>query len=431
MKRIKYTTLTLFGLMSVCILQLIWLNITYNMERNEISKKITDVLEKSMYQEMSYRLNKVPRDMIIRATMPDAPTESNVTCVDDDIYKKIHLDVSLQKLDSIFFHKLKRIDIHTKFTIYKVNKNDKIVDSSKKISLSSLGIIKSNPIPIRLNDSLKIRVAIINPYNIIFQRLGLIILASILITIIIIICIVQQIRIIINQDNIAKIRKDFSYAMVHDMKSPLTSIMMGISNLESGKLDDMPEKKKKYFAIMGDETKHLLALINKVLTISKIEENKLTLNKTIVTLSPMIHDLAEKFSAKSKKPLIFSYNLQADTALADEGYLNEAISNLIDNAIKYSKDSIKINICSEEDYKYTMITVHDNGIGISGKDMKTIFDKFERASAVNRTMKGGASGFGLGLNYVMQVMKAHGGKVTVNSKKGEYSEFTLYIPRLN
>ena len=417
--------------MSVCILQLIWLNITYNMERNEISKKITDVLEKSMYQEMSYRLNKVPRDMIIRATMPDAPTESNVTCVDDDIYKKIHLDVSLQKLDSIFFHKLKRIDIHTKFTIYKVNKNDKIVDSSKKISLSSFGIIKSNPIPIRLNDSLKIRVAIINPYNIIFQRLGLIILASILITIIIIICIVQQIRIIIKQDNIAKIRKDFSYAMVHDMKSPLTSIMMGISNLESGKLDDMPEKKKKYFAIMGDETKHLLALINKVLTISKIEENKLTLNKTIVTLSPMIHDLAEKFSAKSKKPLTFSYNLQADTALADEGYLNEAISNLIDNAIKYSKDSIKINICSEEDYKYTMITVHDNGIGISGKDMKTIFDKFERASAVNRTMKGGASGFGLGLNYVMQVMKAHGGKVTVNSKKGEYSEFTLYIPRLN
>ena len=363
--------------------------------------------------------------------MPDAPTESNVTCVDDDIYKKIHLDVSLQKLDSIFFHKLKRIDIHTKFTIYKVNKNDKIVDSSKKISLSSFGIIKSNPIPIRLNDSLKIRVAIINPYNIIFQRLGLIILASILITIIIIICIVQQIRIIIKQDNIAKIRKDFSYAMVHDMKSPLTSIMMGISNLESGKLDDMPEKKKKYFAIMGDETKHLLALINKVLTISKIEENKLTLNKTIVTLSPMIHDLAEKFSAKSKKPLTFSYNLQADTALADEGYLNEAISNLIDNAIKYSKDSIKINICSEEDYKYTMITVHDNGIGISGKDMKTIFDKFERASAVNRTMKGGASGFGLGLNYVMQVMKAHGGKVTVNSKKGEYSEFTLYIPRLN
>ena len=256
-------------------------------------------------------------------------------------------------------------------------------------------------------------------------------LASLIMMIFIIVCIVTQIRIIIKQDNIAKIRKDFSYAMVHDMKSPLTSIMMGISNLESGKLDDMPEKKKKYFAIMGDETKHLLALINKVLTISKIEENKLTLNKTIVTLSPMIHDLAEKFSAKSKKPLTFSYNLQADTALADEGYLNEAISNLIDNAIKYSKDSIKINICSEEDYKYTMITVHDNGIGISGKDMKTIFDKFERASAVNRTMKGGASGFGLGLNYVMQVMKAHGGKVTVNSKKGEYSEFTLYIPRLN
>ena len=430
MKNIKYKYITIFGLISVLLLQLLWIYNSYKFTESDLEKKCDETLVNIMYVEAEHRYDLLLKDSIIdmKSSTDVIP---GVEYFEDGIYEKSKVDVSLLTIDSIMGKALNKINIQSDYIIYKIDcKRNKITEKSKKEEPGILSI-KSNVLYTRINKSQGLQLVLSNPYNTLFKRLGFMMLASLIMMIFIIVCIITQIRIIIKQDNIAKIRKDFSYAMVHDMKSPLTSIMMGISNLESGKLDDMPEKKKKYFAIMGDETKHLLALINKVLTISKIEENKLTLNKTIVTLSPMIHDLAEKFSAKSKKPLTFSYNLQADTALADEGYLNEAISNLIDNAIKYSKDSIKINICSEEDYKYTMITVHDNGIGISGKDMKTIFDKFERASAVNRTMKGGASGFGLGLNYVMQVMKAHGGKVTVNSKKGEYSEFTLYIPRLN
>lgn len=268
-----------------------------------------------------------------------------------------------------------------------------------------------------------------NPYGTLFERLGFMMLASLIIMIFIIVCIVMQIRIIIRQDNIAKIRKDFSYAMIHDMKSPLSSIMMGISNLQSGKLDDKPDIKNKYLSIMDDESRHLFALINKVLTISKIEENKLTLTKTAVELSPMIHDIAEKYAAKANKPVSFSYDLKAEMAFADAEYLKEAVSNLVDNAIKYSKDSVAITVSSRDNDRETMLAVRDNGLGISEKDQQTIFEKFERASAVNRTMNGGASGFGLGLNYVMQVMEAHGGRVHVDSVKGEYSEFTLYIPK--
>ena len=247
-------------------------------------------------------------------------------------------------------------------------------------------------------------------------------LASLIMMIFIIVCIITQIRIIIKQDNIAKIRKDFSYAMVHDMKSPLTSIMMGISNLESGKLDDMPEKKKKYFAIMGDETKHLLALINKVLTISKIEENKLTLNKTIVTLSPMIHDLAEKFSAKSKKPLTFSYNLQADTALADEGYLNEAISNLIDNAIKYSPGEPEVHISTANTGRRLAISISDKGIGIAPDQQKRIFEKFYRVPSGDVH---NVKGFGIGLSYVKEIVRTHDWKLELNSRPGKGSEFKI------
>ncbi|WP_368334421.1 sensor histidine kinase, partial [Phocaeicola dorei] len=80
--------------------------------------------------------------------------------------------------------------------------------------------------------------------------------------------------------------------------------------------------------------------------------------------------------------------------------------------------------------KYTIIKIYDNGMGISEKDQRTIFDKFERASATKRTKFGGATGFGLGLNYVYQVIEAHEGKIYVNSIEGDFTEFTLFIPKI-
>ena len=116
--------------------------------------------------------------------------------------------------------------------------------------------------------------------------------------------------------------------------------------------------------------------------------------------------------------------------MADEQYLSEAISNLIDNAIKYSKpDAIEIKITSHPTDKYDVLKVRDNGIGISKDDQHIIFDKFGRAAIHEHNRKGGVSGFGLGLNYVDQVMQAHGGKVTVSSEIDKFSEFTLYIPK--
>jgi two-component system phosphate regulon sensor histidine kinase PhoR len=173
----------------------------------------------------------------------------------------------------------------------------------------------------------------------------------------------------------------------------------------------------------------LLALVNKLLTISKLENKKLILNKQPINLVPIIDDLVEKAKAKTDKNIDFIVDLLAKHVLADEQYLSEAISNLIDNAIKYSKEEIKISITSHCTDKYVLLKVRDNGIGISKEDQHIIFDKFGRAAIHEQNRKGGVSGFGLGLNYVDQVMQAHGGKVSVSSEMGQYSEFTLYIPK--
>ena len=116
---------------------------------------------------------------------------------------------------------------------------------------------------------------------------------------------------------------------------------------------------------------------------------------------------------------------------ADKEYLGEVFYNLIDNSIKYSSNSVHIEIFSYRVEKGVNIRVKDNGIGISKEDQQIIFDKFERASASKRTFsKGGAPGFGLGLNYVYQVIEAHEGKIYVNSIEGDFTEFTLFIPKI-
>lgn len=241
-------------------------------------------------------------------------------------------------------------------------------------------------------------------------------------------CILKQINIIKRQDEIARIREDFSYAMIHDMKTPLSSILMGARILRSGKLDGKPERKEKYFDILEEEAQHLLALTNKVLTISKLEHGELLLEKSRIHLRPMIEELTQMFTAKTTKPVTFRLHLETEDIFADEEYLKEAVSNLIDNAIKYSGEAVEIDIRSCINNGFTQIIVRDNGIGISLAAQNHIFNKFERASASHNSTASGVTGFGLGLNYVMNVARSHGGYVSVESREGKYSEFTISLP---
>lgn len=258
--------------------------------------------------------------------------------------------------------------------------------------------------------------------------MGLMLAGTFIIMLIVIVCISYQVRFISRFEKIFQIREDFSYAMIHDMKTPLTSIIMALKFLRSGKLDNRQEMKDKYFDIAENEADHLLTLTNKVLTISKLENHKLEMNRTEVELTPIIEKLTEKFKAKSQKTVNFITDIKAETAYADAEYLEEVLSNLIDNSIKYSGESVEIRISTARDDRYTVLKVHDNGFGISDKDIHLIFRKYERASAVKRNRRNGASGFGLGLNFVDQVVEAHHGKIFVSSIEGEFTEFTIYIP---
>ena len=322
---------------------------------------------------------------------------------------------------------LSKKNIKSEFIVCIVDSN-KVIQTSKRITIPQIGIIKTEVIPIKLDKSIGMQLVLTNPYWNIFNKMWIIFITTIIMTSLTIVCTVYQIKFIFKLNKISQIREDFSYAMIHDMKTPLSTIMMVQDMLKSGRLEGKPEIKDKYMSIAESETDHLFALTNKILTISKLENHKLEMNRTEVELTPIIEKLTEKFKAKAQKPVNFTISLQAKTAYADKDYLGEVLSNLIDNAIKYSKESVEIHITTEESERYTILKVRDNGLGISEADQKVIFQKYERAAAAKRSRRNGASGFGLGLNFVDQVIKAHEGRIFVNSTDGEFTEFTIYLP---
>lgn len=415
--------ITSISIVVMLLLQITWLYNTYILIQTGIREKISEIIESSLKKEVNVIALNLPEGVEIIGG-PEGEAISQCTYLYDGLLK-LGIEFSSDRIDSIASLLLREENLNCEFTIrYLDTKRDNVNNED------DIFVIKSDIIPLKLDLSKGVQLVLRNPYMVILQRMVLLIVATLMMASFIVFCIIYQLSIISRMNKIFKIREDFSYAMIHDMKTPLTTIVMTLNFLHTGRLDDKPEKKEKYFQIAEGEADHLLTLTNKVLTISKLEQHKLDMQKEEIELIPIVDKLVDKFTAKADKPIRFIKDLQATEVYADAEYLEEVLDNLIDNAVKYSKENVEITLSSSCNDKHTVLRVYDNGIGISDKDQKVIFNKYERGAAGRRKRKQGASGFGLGLNFVQQVVEAHGGNIFVNSIEGEFTEFVISLPLL-
>ena len=419
------------ALIAILLIQMFWMWNTYNINARQLGKEYDEILKKTIALELD-KTNRCDSFFESGDTVAYSNIYNSTLSLYDAIYKKSHQDANIDTLTIIADSIIKAEKLPFRIDINKVNMKTGKVIEGKNINSNIfpfLEEVKTNILPVRLDYSVGFQMTITNGSIYIIRHNWVLLLISILISIVIILSLIDQINYIDEQERVRLLREDFSYAMVHDMKSPLTSIIMGTKYLHSGVLEKKPEIKEKYFCIVEDEAQHLLALINRLLTISKLEHGKLHIQKAEVNLETMIDDVADKYKAKSAKPIHITTHLRTTTALADEEYLKEAISNLVDNATKYSKEEINIQISTLENDKNVYIKVFDEGIGIAKSELKTIFNRFERAAEHERDARKTRGGFGIGLNYVLQVINAHGGKISVKSEKDKWSEFTISLPK--
>ena len=421
---------TFIGLLSIFALQSIWLYNTYNLLKNDIRKECNEILENALYEEVDIIANNLKEGFtigtrVVKSSLNDSINE--FTYLYDGLSKNNYL--SLNRIDSIAGELLKANNINVDYSINIVNPRTlDLIRKSNNNHETSWYTLGSKVLVTRLDMSEGIELILNNPISLIYQRINLLLLGTLIIMLLIIVCLIYQTNLIFILKRILQLREDFTYALIHDMKSPLSTIFMTLNFLHSGRMDGKPEMKEKYFQIAEEESDKLLKLTNKVLTISKLEKQKMEMRLSCVALAPMLERLIEKFKAKSEKPLHFALDLKVPTVTADEEYLEEVFRNLIDNAVKYSGEEVKITISSESNDTYTIIRVHDNGMGIARKHLPYVFNKFERGAASKRIRKGGAAGFGLGLSFVQQVIEAHQGNVFANSIENEFTEISIFLP---
>lgn len=228
------------------------------------------------------------------------------------------------------------------------------------------------------------------------------------------------------QHQLAEVKNDFINNMTHELKTPLATVTAAVETLERFGLQTDPQKARTYLRIARTELRRLADLVDKVLTIATEEQAHLVLHLEVVQPAELVQAAVRRHQLQAGKPVHFQLEMAPNEVIrADRFHLEGAINNLLDNAIKYSTESVTIQVSGRRTAGGWQLTVQDDGIGIAGSDQAAVFDRFFRVPTGNLHP---VKGFGLGLYYVRQVAECHGGHIAVRSELGRGSTFTFWLP---
>jgi two-component system phosphate regulon sensor histidine kinase PhoR len=226
---------------------------------------------------------------------------------------------------------------------------------------------------------------------------------------------------------LSQAKSEFVSNVSHEIRTPLSLIGMFAETLEAGRITT-EEKKQEYYSIISKETIRLSKIVNRILDFSQLESNKKVFSFAPIKLNELGSEILDTYFHPLRESG-FSFDFIKDSHLpvfaGDREAVSEAIINLLDNAVKYSKDAKHISIKTLSDHENVYIEVTDKGIGIAKQHLRDIFDQFYRAPTgdIHNT-----KGTGLGLTLVKKIMEAHHGNVTVESTLGKGSTFRLAFP---
>lgn len=239
---------------------------------------------------------------------------------------------------------------------------------------------------------------------------------------------VYAIWVILRQEKMTDLQTDFINNMTHEFKTPISSIKLASDYLLRDERISSDSRLSKYSDIIRQQNSRLNHQVEKVLNIARLEKDQFKLNRTYIKLNELLHEIVEQERIKvEEQGGAISVKIPSDDLVisADELHLTNVVSNILDNAIKYSDKEPRIALSVESTGRQVTIKVTDNGIGLSKEDLKKIFNKFFRVSTGDVH---NVKGFGLGLYYVKNICDAHGWEIKMTSELGEGTKVSIDIP---
>ncbi len=281
-----------------------------------------------------------------------------------------------------------------------------------------------------LAPSEKLVLIIYDMQDFVMRYVGWMIAIAVLFTLILITAFYLTVRTILTQKKLSEMKTDFINNMTHELRTPLATIAIAVDTLKNERVIDNKVKLLEIGQIIKNENLRMNTQVEQILQAAQLDINQVLKGKVDLHVHEMMKKMQDKFALQvTEKNATVTYTLEAnsDIVFGHPVHFMNMISNLIDNALKYSKEDVDpvIEVGTYNHHNNIVITVKDNGIGMTKDTVSKIFEKFYRAHTGDVH---NVKGFGLGLNYTRKMVEAHNGKIDVESSLGQGSQFKITIP---
>jgi len=418
------------GILGLLFLQYSWFKNSYILMEHDILEKSSQCLNASIESDLSNRMTGFFSNTVI-SNESNNPVEGKVvsetklnetnelTGFIQEAVLKMGLSCKVNNLDSIFKTKISEaIGFSPKYSLTLVSA--KVKDSSRPDKFTFFGKITKDQYA---------KVTLINPLQSILRQAQIIIAVSILLVIIIGVVLIYLLRSTLREAKFVNFIKEYTHALTHELKTPISGIYMASSQLSSGIFEEKPEARQRYYGMMKESSSKLLSTVDRILVVAKAEHSKITTNPTPTQVKPFVDKIVEIHRSNNfrRKVVELTSSCVPEDLMGnfDSFLMENVLNNLIDNAMKYSEEQVKIEVFAGIADNKLEFRLKDNGFGIAENELKHIFDNFERG---NKVQGKGIDGFGIGLNYVNKVVHAHKGTIEVTSEEGVGTEFCIHLP---